>query len=107
MRFKPTNENLRIRVSPAETAECVRRLARLLVPRHTRKVYLYEYMKPAPFTVHEKGLSVVDPKDLPSNLHHSFRIILRSDEIVVVSGPRHFTCDEWRDLAAALETYDA
>jgi hypothetical protein len=106
MRFKATKENLTIQVSPVEMAECVRRVVRLLVPHHTRKVYLYELMNSAPFPINEPGLSVVDTTDLPSNLHRSFRIIRWPDnKLEVVSGRRRFTCREWRDLAMKLEAH--
>ena len=102
MRFKATNENLTIQISADKIAECVRGVVRLLVPRHARKVYLFAEQA-QPFEIDEAGLALVGPKDLPSNFLQSFRLILRPGELVVVSGPRRFTSDQWRDFATRLE----
>ena len=106
MRFKATNENLTIQVSNDEIAECVRRVVRLLVPHHTRKVYLFAEQEQQ-LEMHETGLAFVGPKDLPSNFLQSFRLILRPCEVVVVSGQSHFTRNQWRDFATHLEVHAA
>jgi len=106
MRFKATNENLILRVSPDEMPQCIRRVVRFLVPRHTPKVYLLAEPEP-PFSTNQFGLAVVGAQDLPSNFLQSFRIILRPGELVLVSGQRRFTHDQWRDLAAHLEVHAA
>ena len=102
MRFKATNENLRIQVSPEEIAESVRRVVRLLVPHHARKVYLYSEQEQS-FEIKETGLALVGPKDLPSNFLQSFRLILHPGELVVVSGRKCFTRDQWHEIATKLE----
>jgi hypothetical protein len=106
MRFKATNNNLQIQVSGGEIADCVRRVVRLLVPRHTRKVYLYAEQKP-PFQIDEAGLALVGPNDLPSNFLLSFRLLLYPGELVVVAGQCRFMREQWRDFAAGLEVYAA
>jgi hypothetical protein len=53
------------------------------------------------------SLVIVDTVDLPSNLHQSFRIILLRGDLIVVSGQRHFTRSQWRDLATELEVHAA
>ena len=106
MRFKATHENLTIHVSPDEMAGCLRTVVRHLVPHHTRKVYVFSEHA-APFSVDEPGVTLVGPRDLPSNFLQSFRIILRIDELVVVAGHAAFTCDQWRDMAKSVEAYVA
>jgi hypothetical protein len=101
MRFKATTENLTIGLAADEIAECVSRVVRLLVPHYTRKVYLL--VEPElPLRFAETGMVLVGPKGLPSNFLTSFRMILRSDELVVVSGQLGFTRKQWRDFAAKL-----
>jgi len=106
MRFKATNENLTIQVSADEIADCVRRVVRLLVPHHARKVYLFSDQE-KPFEINETGLALVGPKDLPSNFLQSFRLIVRPGELVVVSGQSRFTREQWRDFATHLEVHAA
>ncbi len=106
MRFKATHENLTIHVSPDEMAGCLRTVVRHLVPHHTRKVYVFSEHA-APFSVDEPGVTLVGPSDLPSNFLQSFRIILRTDELVVVAGHAAFTRDQWRDMAESVEAYVA
>ncbi len=102
MRYKATDENLMIHVSPNETAECIRSVVRCLVPQHTRKVYLFSESRPS-FPVEDTGVALVSANDLPSNFLQSFRIILHPDKLVVVSGQTNFTRDQWRSLAASVE----
>ena len=74
MRFKATDENLTIHVSPDELAECIRSVVRCLVPHHTRKVYLFTESRPS-FPVEDAGVALVGAIDLPSNFLQSFRIM--------------------------------
>jgi hypothetical protein len=102
MRFNATTHNLTIQVSANEIAGYVRRAVRLLVPKHTRKVYLFTEPD-QPFEMDEPGLAVVGPKDLPANFLQRFRLILRPGELIVVSGQSRFTREQWRDLATKLK----
>jgi hypothetical protein len=104
MRFKATTENLTIQVASDEVAACVRGVVRMLVPRHARKVYLVvEEEQEPPLEIQEPGLARVAPADLPSNFLKSFRLILDSGELVVVSGQNRFTREQWHDFAARLD----
>jgi hypothetical protein len=106
MRFKAADENLTIHVSPDELAECIRSVVRCLVSHHARKVYLFTESRPS-FPVEDAGVALVGANDLPSNFLRSFRIILHPGELVVVSGQKHFTRDQWRSLAESVEAYAA
>jgi hypothetical protein len=104
MRFKTTNENLLIHVSSEETPACIRKVVRCLVPKHTRKIYLFTESQPS-FPLKNTGVTLVDANHLPSNFLRSFRIILRPGELIVVSGRTNFTQAQWRNLAQSVEAY--
>ncbi len=102
MRFRITDHNLTIQLFADEVTACVSEIVRLLVRHYTRKVYLSTELQP--FKPTNSALIVVGPDDLPSNFLQSFRLILDSGELVVVSGQLRFGREQWRRFAARLKT---
>jgi hypothetical protein len=102
VRFTPTKDNLVVQLAPNEAASLVRKAVALLVPRYTKKVYFLAESQSL-FAQAQDGLAVVKPGSEPSNFLHSFRLLLREGELVLVSSQQHrFTQSEWRGFAEAL-----
>ena len=102
MRFKPTRDNLVLHAASEELTFLVPLAVSLLVPRHTRKVYLLSELESF-LPAAQEGLVVVKSGNEPSNFLESFRLLLRDGELVVVSSSqRQFTSAQWRNFAEAL-----
>jgi hypothetical protein len=105
MRFKATKNNLVVQLAANEVAALVRNAISLLVPRHATKVYFLADSESL-FVPNQKGLVVVKADSEPSNFLQSFRLLLRADELVIVSPQqRRFTQSEWRSFAEALAAH--
>lgn len=104
MRFKPARDNLQVQLAPDQVAGCVCKVASLLVPRFTQKLYLLAEPQEL-FQSSEPRVSVVALGHEPSNFLLSFRLLVRPGELVIVSSREHqFSKEQWRDLAEQLAT---